>query len=211
MKVLLLDDHPLFRKGIADLLLDGGIVSGIVESERADEAIALLSRQTEIEGIFLDLQLPDMDGLAFLSQLRQCHIPLPVLVLSANTEASTVDYALRAGANAYLAKSALADEIIEAWEVVQRGGSFIGHCLRQAVENYRLGLTDGGRPLIHLTHRQRQVLQCLGEGLSNQKIAATLKISESTVKGHVSTLFSIFAVDNRTQCVQAAKQHHLLV
>ncbi len=209
-KVLLLDDHPLFRKGIAQVLVDAGIASSVIESTLAEEAFRSLDNESDIDFIFLDLQLPDMDGQSFLEELALRHIAVPVLILTGNTEPECINRALLAGASAYLDKSTLGDEISEAIKVVDGGGCYVGKALRRLLDNYRAGQEGSGQSSIHLTLRQRQVLQCLNVGLSNQKIAEDLKIAESTVKGHVSTLFSIFNVDNRVQCINAAKRHKLL-
>jgi len=210
MNVLLLDDHPLFRKGIAQVLIDLGVASKLFESTLAEEALFLLEEQPDIDCIFLDLQLPDMDGLDFLVELSKRQFSTPVLVLSGNTEPACIDYALQAGASAYLDKSTLGDEIAEAVEVIKQGGCYVARSLRRSLDNYRADPANGVQPIVHLTHRQQQILQCLCDGYSNQKIAEILRITESTVKGHVSTLFTIFDVDNRTQCLNAAKRHHIL-
>ncbi len=210
MDILLIDDHPLFRKGTAQVLLDLGIASTIHEAGLAREALELLEREREIACIFLDLQLPDMDGLGFMAELAARNIATPVLVLSGNTEPAGIDYILKAGASAYLDKSSVAEEVSEAVACALRGGHYLGRNLRHRLDDYRAVLIDGGRPVVHLTRRQRQVLQCLCDGLTNQQIASTLRIAESTVKGHVSTLFGLLSVDNRTQCIKAAQDHHLL-
>ncbi len=210
MKILLLDDHPLFRKGIADVLLDADVASDVREASSAEDAFECLRQEDDIDVIFLDLTLPDMDGLVFLGQLTEQKFLLPVLVLSGNTDPASIDFALSAGASAYLDKSAAPEEILTALETVQRGGCYVGSHLRQPLDHYRAGMTISGRPLIRLTGRQQEVLRCLAEGLSNQQIAMRLNIAESTVKGHVSVLFSLFGVDNRTRCVQAAQRCYLL-
>ncbi len=210
MDILLIDDHPLFRKGTAQVLFDLGIASTIHEAGLAREALDLLERTQAIDCIFLDLQLPDMDGLGFITELRMRDLGTPVLVLSSSTEPTGIDYLVKAGASAYLDKSSVAAEITEAIAAVVDGRHYIGRNLRHRLDDYRATLVDGGRPIIHLTHRQRQVLQCLCNGQTNQQIASTLRIAESTVKGHVSTLYELLAVDNRTQCIKAARDHHLL-
>ncbi len=211
VKILLLDDHPLFRKGIAQTLRDLDPSHRVVEANTAEQALEMLKVEPGIDGVFLDLTLSDMSGFDFLSELREQRIPVPVIILSANEAPEIVDRGLRAGASGYLTKAVAGEEIAAALRALESTGSYISCSLRQPLNHYRAEQSEvNGLLGTALTRRQRQVLALLAQGLSNLQIASTLKISESTVKGHVSTLFSIFNADNRTQCVNEARKYHLL-
>ncbi len=211
VKILLLDDHPLFRKGIVQTLHDIDASHVVVEANTAEQALGMLKAETDIDGVFLDLTLPDMSGFDFLAELREQRIPVPVIILSADETPEVVDRGLRAGASGYLTKAVAGEEIAAALHALESTGSYVSRSLKQPLNHYRAeqievnGLLD-----TTLTRRQRQVLELLAQGLSNLQIATALNISESTVKGHASTLFSIFNADNRTQCVNEARKYHLL-
>ncbi len=210
MKILLLDDHPLFRRGIAQALQDLSPGPEVVEADRAGAALSLLAVTPDFDCLFLDLDLPDLDGLQFLSELRHRRIAVPVIVLSANDQAAMVDRCLRAGAAGYLSKATAGGEIAAALAALEQGGHYVGQGLRRALDQYRAGLSHGAGVARSLTRRQRQVLQHLAEGLSNQEIAERIGISESTVKGHVSTLLVLFGAENRTQCARAARREGVI-
>ena len=210
MKILLLDDHPLFRRGIIQALQDLSPSPEVVESDRAGTALSLLAESPDFDCLFLDLDLPDLDGLQFLSELRRSRIAVPVIILSANDQAAMVDRCLRAGAAGYLSKATAGGEIAAALAALEQGGHYVGRCLRRPLDQYRAGLSHGAAIARTLTRRQRQVLRHVAEGLSNQEIAARIGITESTVKGHVSTLLVLFGAENRTQCARAAREEGLL-
>jgi len=208
MKILLIDDHPLFRKGFALALSDVPDVTEILEASTAQEAFDLLAVRQDVDYIFLDLQLPDINGQLFLKQIRQQHLLTPVVVLSATEEADTIEQCLQAGACGYLSKASAGEEITQAILELEQTGYFLASKLRQALEDYRTNLQQ--HPAIELTRRQLQVLQLLVDGASNQTIATELGLSLSTVKGHVSTLYDVLRIKNRTQCVAVAREKKLI-
>ncbi len=208
MTLLLLDDHPLFRKGIAQTILDLDASYRILEANSAQQAFTLIRDHTDIECIFLDLKLPDMDGTYFLSELKRFKCPIPVIVLSANEDPAIIDLCLHSGACGYLTKAATGQEISSALKSLQTSEPYISHSLQSTFRHYQ-NKTQATCP-IPLTRRQRQVLFLLSDGLSNYEIAHSLNISESTVKGHISTLFAILNTNNRTQCINEARRQHLV-
>ncbi len=211
MKILLLDDHPLFRKGIAQTLLDAGVAQEVAEANTAAQALALLGGQPDFDCLFLDLDLPDMSGVDLLAELQARRIPVPAIILSANESAAVVNHCLHAGACGYLTKAAAADEILEALRALERAERYLARALRQPLSQFRDEQAEkAALPVPCLTRRQHQVLERLARGESNHHIAAALNISESTVKGHVSTLLALLGADNRTQCVNNARQLALL-
>ncbi len=209
MKILLVDDHPLFRKGMVETMV--GMPFGVetLEARSAQEALVLLGDHADIDYLFLDLQLPDMDGLTFLGELEARALAVPVVVLSADDGVRRVDRCLRAGAQGYLSKSALADEIAEALTAMETVGYYVERALRGPLRDYRRGMTVDQWLGTRLTRRQQQVLECLAEGMSNRDIAQALDISVSTVKGHVATLFALLDAGSRTQCISLARKKGL--
>jgi len=208
MRILLLDDHPLLRKGIAQTLLERSLATQVLETALASEAMQILEDDLAIDCLFLDLQLPDRHGLDVLSDLKKRGLEVSVMVLTATREPEMIYAAMQTGANAYLGKASMLDELTEALDVVKQGGQYISRDLRAGFERYCNILNQPS--ISRISKRQRQVLHHLSLGQSNRQIAESLMVSESTIKGHVSTLFDILDVDNRTHCVQEAQKRGLL-
>ena len=206
MKILLVDDHPLFLAGIRHVLAGLADQVTILEAGSAETAFECLDAHPDLDWICLDLQLPGLDGFDFLAELKTRRITTPIVILSANDSPSVVHRALRAGASGYLSKSTPMYEIRAAFDALEHRGHYVSSSLRAELDNFRAGIADPRSGGIALTRRQRQVLKLVAEGRSNNAIADQLGVAESTVKGHVSTLFSIFDVDNRTGCVREASR-----
>ena len=208
MKILLIDDHPLFRKGFSLALSELPGEHEILEAESASAGFDILDREVELDYIFLDLKLPDLHGLDFLRQIRARHDVTPVVVLSATESGESIEQCLQAGACGYLSKASAGEDIAEAVETLERNGFFLAGNLRLSLEAYRQSVQENAP--IELTLRQQEVLNLLADGISNQEIAETLGLSLSTVKGHVAALCERLQANNRTQCVIQARNKKLL-
>jgi DNA-binding NarL/FixJ family response regulator len=170
-RVIIVDDHPVVREGLAAAL--GSMVVGAFGS--AEEALAA-GRRADV--VILDLQLPGLSGIEAIRRFSA-----PVLVLTAY--ADEVDEALAAGARGYLLKGAPLDDIEKAIAAVARGETFLDPRVRKSP----------------LTRREREVLRLIAAGESNKRIAAALRISERTVKFHVTSIFNKLGAENRAQAV----------
>lgn len=210
MNILIVDDHPLFLGGLRDVLgeLDENIE--ISEANSVEAAFEYLDNGVTFEFVCLDLQLPGMNGIEFLRELRARRIPTPVLILSAVDNASIVNDALNAGANGYLSKAAPRPELLNGFRAMLRNGRYISSDLRASLDSFRAGLGRVNDRSVTLTRRQLQVLTLIAEGLSNAEIGKCLNVAESTIKGHVVTLFSIFDVENRLACINEARALQIL-
>lgn len=206
MKILIIDDHPLLIAGVRDVLCSLDADVECVEAGNAAEALERLCEEGDIDVVCLDLNLPDEQGLVLLERIRASRQGLPVLVFSAIADAPVVERALEAGAAGYVVKASSRGELVEAFEAFLATGHYVSPALRQALETYRSETARAPR----LTRRQREVLQLMARGLSNQEIAAELALVESTVKGHVSCLLDLMGTGNRTACVQQAFRFGLL-
>ena len=211
MKILVVDDHPLFLSGIRQVLEhSNGSTADIFEASSVAAALSLIEAHPDLDWILLDLQLPGADGFALLGELAQRRTSIPVVIVSSDTEPATVDRALRAGASGYLSKSAPSSEIVEALHTLEHTGRYVARSLRGALDAYRSGAIARTGLAVELTRRQHQILGHIAQGLGNREIAQRLSLAESTVKGHIATLFSIFDAGNRTECVHEARRMRLL-
>ena len=213
MQVLLVEDHPLFREGLAHALrtLDPGAL--VFEAADAKAAVALAEAQANIDIVLLDLHLGGQDGLTVIPELR-LHLPeAPVLVVSASEEKRDVRRAMQAGARGYLSKSAAPATLIDAMRTVLGGTVFVpalmlGETLPATAQSRVASAATVDA--IRLTQREREVLQLLCAGEPNKRIARVLGISDGTVRIHLTAIFRALGVASRTQAMVAAQKYGVL-
>jgi DNA-binding NarL/FixJ family response regulator len=210
MKVLLVDDHTLVRRGLAQLL--STVVKGaeVTEAADADEAAELL-KHAQHDVALVDIRMPGRDGLELLREIRASWPDLPVIMLSSYDNGEYVKAALAEGAAGYLLKDTTPEDLAQAIVVALSGS---GNVLSpRAVRNLFEGTmrTDGpdateSNPLhdAGLTRRESDVLHLLAGGASNREISRQLFLSEKTVKAHLAAVFRKLGVSNRTQAAMAA-------
>ena len=203
ISVLIVDDHPVVRQGLRVLLevQDGIEVAG--EAGDGPAAIALAAER-EPDIILLDLKLPGMDGIAVLGELQKRQGTARVLVLTSVTDHASAAAAVRAGAAGVLYKDVDPDALVRAIRAIHDG-----HLLL-APEAAGTLLRPAGWPargLDALTSREREVLAELTHGRSNREIARVLRVSEKTVKAHVSSVLAKLGVQDRTQAALFAVRH----
>ncbi len=199
MKILLVDDHALFRAGLRMLLatLDRSIE--ILEAATLAQAITLATAHPDLQLCLLDLSLRDEYGLRALSQIRAAAPEVAVVVVSGAEEVSTVRACIDAGAMSYIPKSAPPDVLTQAMRQVLAGSIFLPDGLLTDAS-----LTQATRPV--LTPRQRDVLRGLSRGLPTKSISRELALSEHTVKVHIAAVFHILGAHNRTEAVIKASR-----
>ena len=199
ISVLIVDDHPVVRRGLRALLevQDGIEVAG--EAGDGDTALALAAERTP-DVILLDLKLPGVDGIAVLAALKARDSTARVLVLTSATEPALASLALRSGAAGLLYKDVDPDALVRAIRSVHDG-----HLLLAAdAAGTLVHAASQGAGLDALTGREREVLAELARGRSNREIARALRISEKTVKAHVSSVLAKLGVQDRTQAALLA-------
>jgi len=196
--VLIADDHPLFREALQRV--GGEVFSDHVFREVAtsDEALALATDDDSVDLIFLDLNMPGMDGFSGLVSLRNAVPSVPIIVVSASDDSATIREAITCGASGFMPKSLSKDGMVAAVRYVLEGGVYTPTPSDQAAGTLDARLSEG---ISQLTHQQRTVLQMLVSGQSNKMIAYELSIVESTVKAHVSAILRKLNVHSRTQAV----------
>jgi len=206
MKVLLVDDHALIRdalRGVLRELTDDAIV---LEASDSRQAMRLIEAHPDLHLILLDLNLPDRDGFAVLTDLRKRYAAISLVVLSAFHERENVVRALDLGALGFIPKSAPRDVMVNALRLVFAGGIYIPpEALGRAQPREQQPVT--GRPIspadFGFTERQMEVLALMMRGKSNKAISRTLDVAEPTVKHHVTAILKALKVANRTEAVIA--------
>lgn len=212
MKLLIVDDHAMLREGLAALLQQLGPETTIVQAGDANEAIGLLADHPDLDVVVLDLMMPGMKGLDALSAFGQKRADLPVIVLSSSEDPADVRKAMSAGALGYVPKSLGHRVLISAIRLVMNGDLYVPPLMLE--ENStgvrRLDPPQSGRPEQVLTPRQVEILKRLSEGDPNKLIARDLGVSEKTVKAHVTVIFRVLNVENRTQAAVAGRKAGLI-
>jgi DNA-binding NarL/FixJ family response regulator len=208
MKVLIVDDHALVRRGMSYVVRECFPDADVEEAASANEAIALMDNKG-VDIALVDVRMPDFDGLELLRSLKEKWPQVPVIMLSTYDQALYVKRALADGAAGYMLKDATPDDLGQAIRVALSGS---GNVLSPRVIQNLFEENDGsendgasGRhPEFSLTHRERDILGLLAEGRSNRDIAQHLYLSEKTVKAHLAAIFRKLGVANRTQAAMAA-------
>jgi DNA-binding NarL/FixJ family response regulator len=203
ISVLIVDDHPVVRRGLRVLLevQDGIEVAG----EAGDGAEALeLAAEHSPDVILLDLKLPGLDGIAVLGELKARGSGARVLVLTSVTEPASASLAVRSGAAGVVYKDVDPDALVRAIRAVHDGHLLLASEAAGTLVNSARWATAGVEAL---TPREREVLSELAKGRSNREIARALNVSEKTVKAHVSSVLAKLGVQDRTQAALLAVRH----
>lgn len=208
-RILIVDDHPIFRQGLATALSSAADLVVCGEGASADEAIAL-TRKLAPDLVLLDLSMPG-GGMAALAAIRANHSDLPIAVLTASEDSDNVLGALRAGAQGYVLKGIGGQALIDAVRAIAAGEGYIAPVLaarilselsREPVPE----LSPQGTPLDDLTPREREVLELVANGFSNKEIALRGDMQEKTVKHHMTRILAKLHVRNRTEAALILRQ-----
>ena len=199
MKVLIADDHVLFREGVRMVFAAWvGEPVEIVEAASYDETLDLLKADPHFDLALLDLWMPGTNGVAGVESVRALCPSLPIVVVSAFEDQRDVRRVMGGGANAFIGKSSPSAQFAEGVRQVLAGNSFVSPIQRVETAKATMAALDPGQ---RLTQRQREVLYKLQDGKSNKEIARELGLAEITVKLHVTAILRAFNAENRTQVV----------
>jgi NarL family two-component system response regulator LiaR len=206
IRVIVVEDHPatlaglkLFIQSLPDLILLGTAATG-------EEAIALCE-QLHPDVVLMDMKLPGMGGLAALRTIKERQPEINVIPLTGYSESDLVERAIQAGASGYLMKTITESELADAIRSAYHGRTVLA---QEAAESLMEALRGQATPGIELTHREKEVLALLKQGLSNAQIASRLNITPTTVKFHVRGILTKLKASSRAEAVTMAWQRNLL-
>lgn len=200
LNFIIADDHPLFRGALRQILQDSFRPESVTEAENYQQLELVAEEAQDVDLLFLDLTMPGVSGLSGLINLKAQYPQLPVMIVSATDDVATIRRAMDLGASGFVSKSASLEEIGEAVRTVLDGGEWVSGDMELGAEN-DAEIADLIARIHALTPQQTRVLSMLGQGLLNKQLAYELKISEATVKAHVSAVLQKLGVDSRTQAV----------
>lgn len=209
IRVLIVDDHPVVREGLAGMLATQPDLDVVGEAANGLEGVKL-AHSLNPDLILMDLQMPNMDGAAAIRQIRKELPDCRILVLTAFDTDERILHSIEAGAQGYLLKGAPRDELFRAIRVVAEGGSLLQPSVAAKLLNRVGQMLKQDEATEHLTDREMEVLRLLVRGNRNKEIAEQLIISERTVKFHVGVIFQKLSVSNRAEAVSRAIQAGLV-
>lgn len=205
IKILLVDDHAVVRSGLAKFLMINKELELVGEACDGAEAVQLVGlRRPDV--VLMDLMMPEVDGITATRQIHQQFPQVRVIALTSFAEQNLVQGALQAGAIGYLQKNVNSKELGNAIRSAYEGRMTLSPEAAQVLAQ------SVAQPQIHgeqLTEREREVLQCMAEGLNNNEIAEKLVVSIGTVKFHISNIFRKLGVDSRVEAVKLAIEQKL--
>jgi DNA-binding NarL/FixJ family response regulator len=210
MRILIVDDHALVRRGMNYVVKEGFPDAEVTEAESAAAALESLHTEKAYDLALVDVRMPDADGLELLRSIKAEWADLPVIMLSTYENAPYVKRALADGASGYLLKDATPEDLAQAIKVAISGSGNVlsPRVIQNLFEDQEANGTGGSgrRNEYSLTQREHDILALLSEGRSNREIAQHLYLSEKTVKAHLAAIFRKLGVTNRTQAAMMAVQ-----
>jgi DNA-binding NarL/FixJ family response regulator len=209
IRVLLADDHPVYRDGLAALLasVDGLDVVGTAQD---GEVAVALAAELQPDVVVMDVQMPGLDGIEATRRLTAANPHIGVVILTMGEEDATLFSAMQAGARGYLLKGANQAEIVRAVTAVARGEAIFGPAIARRIAEFFAGGPAAGaaaeQAFPQLTAREREILELVAAGRSNAQIAATLFLSPKTVRNNVSNIFAKLHVADRAEAIVRARE-----
>jgi DNA-binding NarL/FixJ family response regulator len=207
IKVLIVDDHPVIRAGIAKMLKDSPDIRVVGEAANGSEALDL-TKELSPDILLLDMELPDIDGTVVARQLQDSGLPVRILALSAHNERQYVRNLLATGVSGYLTKDELPESILEAVRGVYLGEQ--GWISRKVAAQIPAFLEEDLQQSDELSHRELEVMQGIVAGLTNREIGLKLGISSRTVEKYVENIFAKLCVTSRVEAAVTAVRKGLV-
>ncbi len=205
IRVFLLDDHEVVRRGVADVLESDPGISVVGEAKNAAEALSRVPALRPDVAV-LDVRLPDGDGVSVCRELRSKMPDLRVVMLTSYSDDEALFEAIMAGASGYLLKQILGQDLVSAIKTVAAGGSLLDPVATSAVLDRMRRDAEPAGPLAQLSEQERTVLELIGEGLTNRQIGERMFLAEKTVKNYVSHILSKLGLERRTQVAVLATE-----
>ena len=205
VRVFLLDDHEIVRRGVKELLEADGDLEVVGEAATAAEALARIPPTRPDVGV-LDVRLPDGDGVQVCREIRSAHPEIQCLMLTSFADDEALFQAIMAGASGYVLKQIKGADVVEAVRAVASGRSLLDPSVTARVlERLRSG-SEEDELLARLSPQERNILRLIADGLTNRQIAEEVHLAEKTVKNYVSNLFAKLDMRRRTQAAAFAAQ-----
>ena len=203
VRIFLVDDHEIVRRGVAELLTAGGEFDVVGEAGTVEQALARLAG-AEVDVAVLDVRLPDGNGVELCREIRSRYPHVACLMLTSFSDDEALLDAAMAGAQGFVLKQLRGTDIVDAVRTVATGKSLIDPATtKRALARLEAG-SEADRTLAPLTEQERKIFHLIGDGKSNRQIAEEMYLAEKTVKNYVSTMLGKLGVESRTQAAIVA-------
>ena len=210
IRVLLCDDHTLFRDGVTAILKDESSIEIVGEADNGREAVTK-AQQLRPDVILMDIAMPDLSGFEATRRILQVNKKAKVLILTMYEEEEVITRCLNAGAAGYVLKDAPRAHLIHAIDVVNKGGQYLSsRALKKVVKQYVKGAPSTATGYERLSDREREVLKLLADGLALKEIAVRLVLSVKTVDAHKTNLMRKLDLHDRSELIKYAIQQKLI-
>ncbi len=206
---MIIDDHTLFRKGLREILLDFPFIEECKEARSGKEALEILS-QEKFDILFLDIAMPDMDGIETLKLIKNRDYQTKILMLSMYPEEQYAIRALKCGASGYITKSADPEELMRAIEKIIAGGKYVPEAFSEKVLHY-IDKSEALSPHEMLSERELQVFMMIARGKSLVEISRELSISIKTVSTYRARILEKLNLQNNAEIINYAIRHGLII
>ena len=207
VEVVIADDHPVFRDGLRALLDTDPDISVVGEASTGNEVLPLVA-ELQPDVVVMDLHMPELDGVVATREIVHTSPHVAVLVLTMFDDDDSVFAAMRAGARGYLLKGTNQADVVRAVHLIAAGGAMFGPAVAQRIIEFFARPRTATAPIAfpQLTDREHEILDLLAQGHPNATIATRLRISDKTVRNHVSNIFTKLAVADRAQAIVRARE-----
>ncbi len=205
MKILLADDHELFRDGMRYVLQQLSDKLEMLGADNFQDCIKLAGQHPDLDLVLLDLHMPGSDGPKSVGYFHQNYPGIPVVVVSGDEACLSMEKVMNYGASGFITKSSSAQTMLGALKTVLTGGVYVPPEMLSLANNGRVDKRSMHTNSYGLTPRQMDVLQLLCDGMSNKEIASAIRLAEGTVKIHVAAIYQTLKVNTRLEAVRAAE------
>ncbi len=205
MKLLIADDHGLFRLGLKAAIEQKIEGSEVLECEDAKGALEFMEREKDLKLALLDINIPGNEGLSFIYTALERYPNIKICVISGNEDPAIISAVMEKGASGFIPKSSANEVIFSAVQIILAGSQYF------PMDLLNKATVKTEKSLSRLTPRQLDVLKSMAEGQANKQIADNLNISVGTVKTHITAIFEELTVTNRTQAINAARDKGLIL
>lgn len=209
LKMLVADDHPLFREALQGAISTSFQDATFVESDSLTSTLSALRKHRNVSIILLDLTMPGCDNFYGLLRLKQSFPDIPIAIISASETLDVISQSMEFGAQAYIPKTTATSELIKALEFTLAGHKWLPEGIEEQLESVDTNTVEVAHQVRELTPKQFQVLKHVKQGMMNKDIAETLCVTEATVKAHIGTLFKRLNVRSRAQIIVAVEKLQL--
>ena len=204
IKILIVDDHPIYSYGLSQILNSIYYQPNILYSTSVKSAQAIIDENLDIDWVFLDLNLPDSNGIVLVNYCHSQNYLCPIIIISASEDPNLFQKCIEAGVNGLMSKNSNSFAIESCLHQVEQQAFYIQPQIESLIETITNSLSPS------LSSRQREILLLIGEGYSNKEISKILGIAIGTVKRHVSNVMTLFQTDNRTHCAAEARRQGII-